>query len=405
MRKFILFSLVLILIVGGALAVFLAATTPRTSDGITLPLPADQRELLSAIPSDADAFALIPTAAAAWRRFESNPITSEAAAIWKSDANLPSPWMLGAADLVVWRMGDANHYAFRLDPFRALVVRTYLLFSAAEARVEGSTFLIGPPASGQPMADGVLQSLLDLAPAVPRADALVVQKGDAQMFPPIARPAVSAVSVGEHEINIVSRARDREAIARPARPVALPRGAILSAWFGEPPRIVGDVDRLIPGKISTLLGDAGSFVLYDIEGGRLLPRPRGLFVVPSTEQARAAAENIRRVAELVGEVEVRADNILIALDDRSIPAYDAEQFSALALPATEWALRIDPARMVPILHRLGDNLALRFAAPRVYRSVRNLRGWIGHLERAKTIEAALAAGVGQEELRVRIAAK
>jgi hypothetical protein len=403
-RKFILLILVLVVIVG-AVAIFLAATTPRTSDGITLPLPADQRELLSVIPSDADAFALIPTAAAAWKRFESNPITSEAAAKWKSDANLPSPWMLGAADLVVWRMGDANHYAFRLDPFRALVVRTYLLFSAAEARVEGSTFLIGPPASGPPMADGVLSSLLDLAPAVPRADALVVQKGDAQMFPPIARPAVSAVSVGEREINIVSRARDREGIARPVRPVVLPRGAVLSAWFGEPPRIVGDVDRLIPGKISTLLADAGSFVLYDIEGGRLLPRPRGLFVVPSTEQARAAAENIRRVAELVGEVEVRDNNILIALDDRSIPAYDAEQFSALALPSTEWALRIDPARMVPILHRLGDNLALRFAAPRVYRSVRNLRGWIGHLERAETIEAALARGAGQEELRVRIAAK
>jgi hypothetical protein len=403
-RKFIFLILILGLIVA-AIVIYLVATTPRSTEGLRLPLPPDQRALLSSIPSDADAFALIPTAAAAWRRFESNPITSEAAATWKRDANLPQPWMLGAADLVIWRMGDANHYAFRLDPFRAFVVRTYLLFSAAEARVEGSTFFIGPPAEGPPMADAVLSSLLELAPALPRADALVVQNGDAQMFPPVERPAVSMVSVGEREIDIVSRARNPEPAARPSQAVTLPRGALLSAWFGEPPRVVGDVDRLIPGKISTLLGDAGSFILYDVESGRLLPRPRGLFVVPATPEARASAEKIRTVAELIGQVEVREEKILIALDDRSIPAFDAEQFSAIAFPATEWALRIDPSRMVPILHKLGDNLALRFAAPRVYRSVRNLRGWIGHLERARSIDAALVAGAGQEELRVRIVAK
>ncbi len=404
MRKFILLIVILVAIVA-AVVIYLAATTPGTSEGIRLPLTPDQRALLSSIPSDADAFALIPTASAAWKRFESNPITSEAAATWKRDAHLPRPWMLGAADLAIWRMGDANHYAFRLDPFRAFVVRSYLLFSAAEARVVGSTFFIGPPSKGPPMADAVLTSLLDLAPTLPRADALVVQKGEAQMFPPIERPAVSLVRVGEREIDIVSRARNREPKAGPSRPVTLPRSAILSAWFGEPPRIVGDVDRLIPGKISTLLGNGGSFILYDVESGRLLPRPRGLFVVPATQDARKSAEKIRTVAELIGEVEVRQDNVLIALDDRSIPAFDAEQFRALAFPATEWALRIDPSRMVPILRKLGDNLALRFAAPRVYRSVRNLRGWIGQLERAQTIEAALAAGARVEELRVRIEAK
>jgi hypothetical protein len=104
-------------------------------------------------------------------------------------------------------------------------------------------------------------------------------------------------------------------------------------------------------------------------------------------------------------MEVREEKILIALDQGSIPVYDREQYSDLPFPATEWALRIDAARMVPVLHRLGDNLALRFAAPRVYRSVRNLRGWIGHLERAGTIDAALAAGGGEEELRVRISSK
>ncbi|MGZ8868991.1 MAG: hypothetical protein ACXW2P_11660, partial [Thermoanaerobaculia bacterium] len=388
-----------------AIAIYLVATTPRTSEGIRLPLPASQRELLASVPADADAFALIPTAAAAWKRFESNPITSEAAATWKRDAQLPRPWMLGGADLVMWRLDDANHYAFRLDPFRAFVVRAYLRFSTADARVEGSTFVFGPKTAGPPMAETVLTSLLDLAVALPHGDALVVQKGDAQMFPPIARPAVSVVSVGEREINIVSRARDRESTPKPPRSVSLPRGALLSAWFGAPPRIVGDVDRLIPGKISTLLGDAGSFILYEVESGRLLPRPRGLFVVPATPEARSSAEQIRGVAELVGEVEVREDKILIALDQSSIPVYDREQFSDLSFPATEWALRIDAARMVPVLHRLGDNLALRFAAPRVYRSVRNLRGWIGHLERAGTIDAALAAGAGEEELRVRISSK
>ena len=71
----------------------------------------------------------------------------------------------------------------------------------------------------------------------------------------------------------------------------------------------------------------------------------------------------------------------------------------------QWALRIDPARLVPVLQDVGDNIGLRIAAPRTYRAARDLRRWIGALEKASSIEAGASASGGIEELRVQIAAK
>lgn len=404
MRKLILF-VVIVALVAGAISMYLRMTTPQAGSGIRFPLPESQRSLLASTPAHADAIALIPTAAALYPRLEENPVTREALAAWARERQLPRPWMLGDADLVIWRTGDRTTYGFRLDSFRAFLVRGYLLVTGADVHVEGSTFLFGDP-SGQSRIDAMaLTSLLEMASALPSGDALVIQRRDAQMFPPMKRPAASTVTVGPREITITSRAASDKLPTRSPETVTLPDGALLSAWFGTPPRVVGDIDRLLPGNIGDLLAEGGSAVLYDVETRRLLPRPRGLFVVADNPAARAAAGRLSGLADLLGEVAYRGGRILIGVDRTSVGLYSVEQFSGLPFRASEWAVRMDAGRMVPIVERLGDNTGLRFATPRLHRSVRDLRRWIGHLRNAGTIEAALTATPGHEELRVRITAK
>jgi hypothetical protein len=66
---------------------------------------------------------------------------------------------------------------------------------------------------------------------------------------------------------------------------------------------------------------------------------------------------------------------------------------------------MDPVRLVPILDDVGGNLGVRIAAPRLYRSARDLEQWIGGLEQAKVIEATDSFDSDRETLRVRIRAK
>lgn len=404
MRKLILFLLIVVAVLGGT-AVYLISTTPRTGKGLRFPLSEAQRGLLASVPANADLIALVPSAAALQARLEENPITRDLVATWTSERQLPRPWMLGSADLVVWHARGRTTYGFRLDPLRAFLVRAYLLITGGGVEVEGTTFVVGERAEENRIGEEALNSLLQLAAALPAGDALVVQRTDSQMFPPVDRPAVSAVSVGPRDVTIVSRAATGSPAHGRRQAVSLPDSALLSAWFGEPPRLIADIDRLLPGDIGKLLGDGGRAVLYDVETGGLLPRPKGLFVIADTPEARSAAGRLAGLAQLLGQIETSDDQILIGLDRSSIGAYKAETSSGLPFPASEWALRMDAGRILPVLERLGNNTGLRFAAPRLSRSVRDLRSWIRHLENAGRVEAVLAAEPGHEELRVRITAK
>jgi hypothetical protein len=58
-------------------------------------------------------------------------------------------------------------------------------------------------------------------------------------------------------------------------------------------------------------------------------------------------------------------------------------------PATRWALRLDPKRLIPILRKVGDSPGLRFASPRLHRAARDLRRWMDALQNADKVEAAL----------------
>jgi len=397
MRK-LLFTLLLLGLIAGGIAVYLFATTPKESAGVRFPLSASQRALLGQVPATAESFALVPTAAALEGKLLANPITRDAVASFAEKQALPQPWMLGRADLLIWReAGGGTRYLIRLDPFRAAIVRAYRMIGGDI----GDTLLINAPAA-QPIDAAELESILALTANLPPGDAVAVQRVASRgAFPPIGRPAVTSVKVTAGEIELTSHAAAGAAVdGLSTRPTSFPRGAILTAAFSEAPRVVEDLNRLFGTKVSQLLEQGGSIAIYDVDTGTLLPRPRGVIIIPADDARRAAVTSIgglARTAEKDG-------NLLLSFDD-SLDTYLKDASDPARWPGNRWSLRADPQRLAPILRKLGDSLGLRVAAPRLFRSARDLERWIGGLEQASAIEAADSREGSVEVLRVRIAAK
>jgi hypothetical protein len=177
---------------------------------------------------------------------------------------------------------------------------------------------------------------------------------------------------------------------------------MLAVSFTEPPRLLGDLERLIASDVDALVGEGGVIALYGVDTGTLLPRPFGAIVVPANEASRAAAA---RYAQVLGEVRESGGQLVIPFDRNSAAQYLKDAKTPSPWPANRWALRMDPVRLIPVLRKVGDNPALRFAAPRIHRGARDLRRWMGTLEKAQTIEAAASVSGVVEELRVRVASK
>jgi hypothetical protein len=406
MRTFLIILLI-IAVIAGAIVLYLVLTTPDQPATVRFPLTASQRALVARVPASADAFALIPTAALLHRKLLANPVTRDAVERWTSEEVVPKPWLIGGADAVIWKVGKKTSYAIRLDPFRAFLVRLWLMSSTNAAGVwDGSVFVIGAPEAR--MDARAVDDLLARASGLPEGDVLVVQLDRGRgMYPPIGRPVVTTVQVSASDIVLTSRARVVSDVTTSHPPIRArhPRGALLSAVFARPPRLLEDTERLLGVDLSALIDDGGSVALYDVDAGTLLPRPRGVIAVPADEKARAVMQDLTRVAEIIGETRDTGDEILVSFDRESMPLYLKDTFVPAPWPATRWSMRIDAARITPILQRLGDNRGLRLVAPRIHRAARDLRRWISALEQARSIEAVESESGGIEELRVRIASK
>ena len=168
---------------------------------------------------------------------------------------------------------------------------------------------------------------------------------------------------------------------------------------------MGDLQRILGTNVGDLLSGGGSIVLYGVDTGTLLPRPRGVISVPADDRRRAAMGDVNRAAELVGETRDTGKELLVAFDRTSMPLYLKDAFEPATWPSNVWAVRMDPQKLVPVLQRLGDSTGLRLASGRLHRAARDLRRWISALEKAESIEAAASETGGTAELRVRIASK
>ncbi|HEV2720517.1 MAG TPA: hypothetical protein VG323_10905 [Thermoanaerobaculia bacterium] len=401
MKKLLLILLVLAAIVAAA-AIYLRATTPAKSRGVSFPLPANDHDILAHVPATAEAFALVPNAAALEATLRANEVTRDAVDAWSAKQRLPRPWMIGNADLLAWRSEGRTRYYLRLDPVRAFVVRTYTMIAGG-----GDTILINAPAEAA-IAPEELQRIETLAAKLPAGDALVVQRMSGRgAFPPIARPAVSSIGVTPAAIRIVSRAASDDPPSS-ALSASFPKSAVLAAAFVEPPRIVDDLNRLLGVKVAALLGGGGALALYDVELGKLLPRPLGVIAVPA--ERRAAFNDVVDLAKqgqsLGYEVRTaeRGGQMLLSFD-RSLDLYLKDAFDPRQFPTARWAVHADAARLVPILRQLSDNLGLRIASPRIFRGARDADHWIEALGRANSIEAVDSTDGSAEQLSVDIATK
>ena len=403
MRKFFI-TLVVIAAIAGAFALYLISTTPAVSAGVRFPLSAANRALIAGVPAGADAFALIPTAAALEAKLRANPITRVPIEEWSSRQTLPRPWMIGGADLVAWRQGKETRYLVRLDPVRALLVRTYLMFNGDA----GDTLLINTPA-GDAIPQDELARVVALAERLPPGDALVVQRASRNAFPPIGRPAVTSVQVHPADVVITSRAALSESATATPLKAGFPRGAMVTFAFSSPPRSLNDLNRLFGAKVASLLDGGGELAIYDIETRKLIPRPRGVIAVPADAAHRAALDALLKnlaPAEGVGvhaRTGERDGRLLLSFDD-SLDLYIKDAVDEAGWPAARWAARIDPRRLVPILQQLHDSLGLRVAAPHVYQSAKDLDQWIGALENAQRVDAADTAEGDVEQLEIRMTA-
>lgn len=407
MRTLFIIFLILALLVG-AMVVYLAVTTPEKSELVRFPLSESHRALIARVPSSAEAFALVPSPALLHATLLRNPVTRDAVTQWTEEHELPDPWMLGAAPIVAWKGGEdgkTTSYAIRLDGFRALLVRLWLLTSSnADVRWDGSTLIMHDPQPSSATVD--LDETSRLSAGLPAGDAFVVQRRSSRgAFPPIGRPSATSIRATVNELVLVSRAVATDSSDAPPIRARFARGAILSAAFAEPPKVLGDLNRLMGTRIDELVDDGGAIALYDVETGSFLPRPRGVISMPADEHGRAQLQGLSGIVSLVGETRDTGRELLVSFDRSSLGLYLKDEFEEATWPANRWSLRIDPPRLVPILRSVGDSAGVRFAAPRIHRAARDLRRWIGALEQARAIEASSSVEGGVEELRVRIAAK
>jgi len=416
LRTFLVVLLIVLALIG-AIAIYFVATTPKESAGIRFPLTPAQRALIATVPATAESFALIPHAAALEAKLEANPVTREALDDYRERVTLPSPWMLGGADVIAWRSGKATTYFIRLDFVRSLLARIYLVI-AGDA---GSTRVLINASDEEAIAPAEVDSLLALASSLPPGEALVVQREQSRgAFPPIGRPAVSTISISSSTIDIASvgPAVPRESQPAPAGSPAAhryPRNTILTATFASPPRLIEEMNRLIGAKASFLLRDGGAIALYSVDTNKLLPRPREVLILPATPERRAILEEFAQesaaphtLGQAIGfHIETAEVNgeLLVAFDDDSIAKYKSDTLDAPSVTGNSWSLHLDPQRALPMIDAVSDAPGLRFLTPRVYRSARDLGSWIEHLKGARSIEAAASTSATGEQLRVRIAAK
>jgi hypothetical protein len=285
-------------------------------------------------------------------------------------------------------------------------VRFWTTFSGVESQWDGRTLIIGPAGTAalSPPAE------LAMAAGLPDGDVLVVQRNESRgAYPPIPRPAITSVAVAGGQIDLVSRAPGGgDAGAPPSGNAGAPplsTTAMMAVAFTDPPRVMGDLDRLVAADIDQLVGAGGSVAIYRVDTGTLLPRPFLAIAVPADDAHRAILAEYQRVIDMVGQTAEANGELVVAFDRNSAAQYIKDTKAPLPWPANRWSMRLDPQRLVPVLRKVGDNPALRFATPRIHRGARDLRRWMGALEQARSVEAAASAGGGFEELRVRVASK
>jgi len=410
-----------------ALAVVLYLVVPvlRPSGPVELPRAIDRASaMLAVVPSDAVDVLIVPGSGSTYWRLRRHPIFAEAIRQQERQGELRLlPWLLGNTPVVLWRSNDDSGLVAEADGIRRLLFR--VLGWRSDARIEGELILRGRGGAGFP---------LPTLPPSGSGHLFVLHRLAGSPFPPLDRPALTAVSIGDRiDVHSQSLRRPGATEAFEAEMARLPRNAILSAAFASPPELIRRIEQTLPVQISPLLEQGGKLALYRLHDERLLPRPRGVVVLPVSDQTfpvlRRRLESLSpelpfRIAEesrraVMGQEVVRresfgftleytrrGDELLVAFDKSSLEMFLADDITVVTAGAEPvvWCLRLDVQQLLPALERMQEHAGLRLLLPELGRAIDQFDQTIRPLKGAGEIVAVKRLGSESERLEVTIRA-
>jgi hypothetical protein len=395
-------------------AVWLVSGMVGTPRLVTLEAGDERGRMLALAPDDTDVF-ILPEFGRLQNAIRRNPFSRQLLARETEARNLRMAGiLLGSSDLVVWRENQAIVFATNARGARRWLLQMSARFGLVPPMREEGEFLLSGT-GGTSGAGPVSQ------PGPPlEGHFFIVHRvtGEEERYPPLPRPAVSAVTVDRRRFSVISQAEAVEAAALPALPATLqlPADAMLSIAFWQPNEAVRELDRFLPLNLYRLSSNGALLTIYELRRGKLLPRPEGFIALPENEETREAVGSLFNVSsfdELLGgggPVETRQvagtridratrlgatveaarldESILVGFDESSLERFLSGAREEVQLrPGTVWKIRGDPRLLVPELRRIEGDRAIRFVAPRVIRSVRQLLGVLQYAEQARTMEA------------------
>jgi hypothetical protein len=420
-----------------AAIVYLYATVPASVAPVTAPFDGTAADLLAHVPASATDIAYMRRASAVYRKALADPLAGPPLREWSDRAGLARlPLLLGSADAVVWRAGDGGFgFAARPDPMRRGLLHLYLAVSGRdELSLDDGALVMNGGEPSTPSQHAVSE-LAALSSGLPPSDVIVLQReGSRGSFPPIGRPAVTAIRLGGGKILLDSQSRAEEGSAALTAPLpfAHPSGAMMSIAMASPPRLAGELNRLFARKVTPLLDAGGMLVVYDVDARSLLPRPMGVVVLRADGAHRAALSSfVESLASMTGaaatvskrrigtvDIETRdalgvrietaesGSELLLSFDRSSIERYlGAPARGAIDPAPAVWSAVVVPSIAGPIIGRLSRSPGFRILSPKLYRAASDLEKWMTALEGASRVEVRKDLSAGQEHLRVVITAK
>lgn len=386
-------------------------TTPRSAELVTLGADPQRLEMIRLAPPEARDIFVLPRAAGVYRALENHPIASSWLPLIDRDRDTRMlPLLLGRADVVAWQENRRIALIANPDPLRRLFARLYLAVATdRRLELENGLLFIGTEPRTAAGADGL--------PTDQRGHLFVIHRPGDAAFPPIPRPALSAVTLQDSGIRILTSSAAPASRVAPLPLATYPSNAMLAAVAVATPEWLDRLGNLVPQNVTTLLHDGALYAVYRVDSDNLIPRLYGVVVVPggsagevdqvlstinlgpfgSAEERRQfrGVEIVRRSGlGTVMEYATSAGKLLVSFDRSSIERYllDTQLPSPFPPERTVWFATVQPQQLYGAVDELRDRQELSLLAPELHRSIDQTAEWLRYVRGASRLEMARLAG-------------
>jgi hypothetical protein len=385
-------------------------------------------ELAAYAPPDGKQLILVHSVASLYRTLRNSDIAADAIAQLPNESQLHlASLLLGNSEAVVWFDGEQPRAVVRASPLRRMLATTVASVAGAPLTSRDSFLFYADSGATRGAAPNALTAL---AAGMPGSIFIFDRSSKADSFPPLSRPSITAVESRDGALLIHARANaSAPAPAAATGGFELPADAMLSIIFHGDSDALGDLDRILPLRLDRLASGGVLLSLYSIEAsGRLLPRPRGVIVLPENEESRQAVASIFNAATIPGldspatsrqigsikvdrierlgaTIEVARDRgrLIVGMDSKSLDRYFAGKRDSVAAENGEvWVLKGDPAQLRPVVDDLAEQPALRLLAPKIVRRARDTRKVLNLLGGAKSISGVRRIRAPWEEIELTV---